>query len=124
MRNTIASLLLLSLAAGCSVMKRSPEQYRTDTRDLLDTKSSKIRSCYDEFLAKTPDANGTVVVDFLVEKKTGTITDIQVNAEETKAPASLQTCVTKSIEGLVLTPVDRRDGDAKFSWTFKAPTEG
>jgi hypothetical protein len=121
MRKTIVSLMLVSLAAGCSYIKRGEDQYRTDTRALLETRNSSLKSCYDAHLAAHPGESGTVAVTFTVGKKSGEVTDIAVDEEASKAPEALKACVTKSLEGLVLKPEDRRNGLATFTWTFKAP---
>ncbi len=125
MRKTIASLILASVAitSGCSFIARGEDQYRTDTRAVLETKNSDIRACYDKELAGNPGLNGDVVVQFTVEKKTGTITNVAA-AEGSTAPDSLQTCVVTALEGLVLTPEDRRDGQATFTYTFSGPAAG
>lgn len=121
MRTLIATTLLLATAsAGCSFMARGEDQYRNDTRSLLETRSSNVRSCYDQHLASNPEASGTVVLNFTVEKKTGELTNINVDPD-TSAPEPLQQCVVQAVEGLRLTPEDRRDGEATFTWVFRAP---
>ena len=123
MRKTIVSLSLLSLlgTAACTFIARGEDQYRTDTRAVLETKNSEIRGCYDSALASNPAQSGKVVVNFTVEKKTGKLTNIAVDPNETTAPESLQNCVVSALEGLVLTPEDRRDGQATFTWAFSGP---
>lgn len=125
MRKTIASLILASVAltSGCSFIARGEDQYRTDTRALLETKNSDIRACYDRELANNPGLNGDVVVQFTVEKKTGTISNVSA-AEGSTAPESLQSCVVAALDGLQLTPEDRRDGQATFTYTFTGPAAG
>ena len=72
--------VLLSLGAfalaGCSgsFYARSPDDYRTATRALLESRESSFKQCYEGVLASTPDAAGTVAVSFVVEEKTGKIT--------------------------------------------------
>ncbi len=63
------------------------------------------------------------MVNFTVEKKTGTIANVTA-AEGSTAPDSLQTCVVTALEGLQLTPEDRRDGQATFTYTFSGPAAG
>ena len=120
MRRNIVILTLLGAVAGCSFIARGEDQYRTDTRTLLETRNAQIKGCYDQHLAGNPNASGNVIVDFTVEKKTGTITNVTVN-EASTAPAPLQDCVVQALEGLQLTPEDRRDGQATFTYTFTAP---
>jgi len=119
MRNTIAALTVLAALVGCSHIARDETQYREDTQSLLQTRSAQVKSCYDSLLATDPSVGGVVTVSFVVEKKSGTVTNVAVVPEETKAPGSLQTCVTRALDGLVLTPEDRHAGEATFSWSFK-----
>lgn len=125
MRKTISSMILASVALsmGCSFIARGEDQYRTDTRTLLETRNADIRSCYDNELANNPALSGDVVVNFTVEKKTGTIMNATA-AEGSTAPESLQTCVVTAVDGLALTPEDRRDGSATFTYTFTGPSAG
>ncbi len=125
MRKTISSMILASVALsmGCSFIARGEDQYRTDTRALLETRNADVRSCYDKELANNPALSGDVVVNFTVEKKTGTIMNATA-AEGSTAPESLQACVVSAVDGLQLTPEDRRDGSATFTYTFTGPAAG
>ena len=119
------SLLLVAatsvLAAGCSFAARSPEMYRDDTKAVLETKNNDIRACYDGVLKGTPNAAGKVTVKFNVETEAGKFTNIAVDKPNTTAPAEVADCVTKSINGLGVSPPDKREGEATFVWEF-APT--
>jgi hypothetical protein len=120
-------LLLLSTAAvaasiGCGPAARTPEQYRDDTKSVLDTKSNDIRACYDGVLATQPGVQGRVTVKFDVEPEGGKIINVAVDPSGTTAPAPLADCVTKSIAGLGITPPDKMKGEGKFTWEFTAPT--
>ena len=116
--------LIAVFAAGCTFIARGPEQYRDDTRALLETKTGSIQACYDEALKQDPSLSGKVTVHFTVEKKTGTIKDVEVDKERTTAPSSLASCVARAIDGLQLTPEDQRDGVATFTWDFRPKTAG
>lgn len=118
MRNAIASLLVLSMA-GCSFIARSEEDYKTDTRKLLSSKDGEIKACYDAQLATNPAQSGKVVVKFTVEKKTGKITNVAADPDQSTAPEGLQGCITSALDGLALKPEDRRDGEATFTWVFQ-----
>ena len=119
---TLSALFLAASAVvpGCTCLARDAETYRADTRTLVETKSSAIKSCYDAALVANPVLDGQVTVKFKVEKKTGKILDAQVDKEQTQAPDSLSECIVRAVDGLVLDPVDQRDGLATFRWTFKA----
>jgi hypothetical protein len=113
-----SSLVVLLGASACTFYARGPEDYRKDTRALLETRSAQINTCYDAAKAKDPSARGTVVVRFQVAKDTGAITDPKVLPEST-APAALGQCIVDAIKDLRLEPSDKRVGDATFVWEFK-----
>jgi len=108
----------VTLLNACQFYARGPEKYRMATRELVETRSAQIQGCYEEILKKTPDAAGTVVIQFNVMPKTGAVESAAVLPEST-APADLSQCVVKALEGLVLNPPDERQGEATFSWTFE-----
>ena len=121
MQRRLALTLVLcasTLASGCIL--RSTEDYTRDVRDLLSTKSTTIRSCYDEQLANDGSLSGETVVTFKVAKKTGTISDVAVDPSST-APDALNQCVANAINGLALDPGDMAPADATYRWAFKAP---
>ena len=103
---------------GCAA--RSAEMYRDDTRKLLETKNDAIRACYDAELQKDRTALGKVVVRFKVSSDDGAITDAKVDEAQSSGTKSLGECVVKAIDGLKLDQPDERDGDATFTWEFKA----
>jgi hypothetical protein len=120
MRASIVTALFVVTAAssGCSFHARSPEDYRKDTRALLETKGAELKACYDAALTKDPKVSGSVIVHFTVQSETGTVKDAKVDAASS-APAELSQCVVNAIQGLTLNPPDARDGDATYSWEFQ-----
>ena len=109
------------MSAACSVRARGPETYKNDTRTVLEAKNSAVVGCYDTALAANPSQSGNVVVTFVVEKKTGAITNVSADPNQSTAPEALQQCVVTALEGLTLDPADQREGQATFTWTFAAP---
>ncbi|WAS98605.1 hypothetical protein [Nannocystis punicea] len=116
----LSSLFVAAMAVGCSGVKRDAETYRADTRSLLETKNSAVKACYDQQLVDDQSVSGEVLVRFKVEKKTGRLFEVAVDPAGTQAPESLQNCIVRAIDGLVLDPVDRREGVASYKYTFKA----
>jgi len=110
------------LASGCQFHARDADGYRKATRELLETRSANIQSCYDAALKGDAKVGGLVVVKFKVEAETGKLVDAKVVSEQTTAPAALGECVVKAIADLVLDPPDAREGDATFQWSFEAKT--
>jgi hypothetical protein len=96
-----------------------PEQYKADTRALLETRNGDIKACYDAALAQDQSLSGKVVVHFMVEAETGMVKEAAVLPEST-APESLSSCIVNAISGLTLDPPDVNDGDATFMWEFQA----
>ena len=111
--------LFLGLLAGCSFHARDADSYRKATRELLETRNPDIKGCYDAELKQNPAAAGTVLVKFNVQKESGKLINIAVAEGSSSAPASLQQCVVKAIDGLALDPPDEREGDATFQWEFQ-----
>ncbi|MCB9567602.1 MAG: AgmX/PglI C-terminal domain-containing protein [Myxococcales bacterium] len=123
MRNIIlytAFVAASSVLPGCSCVARNADTYRADTRSLVETRNDAIKRCYDVALTTDPNLSGDVVVNFVVEKKTGKIMNTAIDTGKTTAPESLGTCIVEAIDGLTLDPVDQREGQATFRWTFKA----
>ena len=110
----------LALAA-CSGSARSAEAYRDDTAALLETTNEAVRGCYDTVLKTHAGAQGTVAVRFVVGQKTGRIQNVRVDPSGTTAPKPVRDCVIAHIDGLELMPADANDGEASFTWVFKAP---
>ena len=111
---------LFAFASGCEFHARSADDYRKDTRALLEGRNGDIKSCYDAELKKDPKVGGKVVVKFTVKKETGAIEGAKVVEKKTDAPASLSQCVVNALNGLELDPPDERDGNAQFQWEFQA----
>ena len=115
-------ILLSAILPGCTCIARDVETYKKDTRSVLETKNDSIKSCYDAALAANPAQSGNVVVTFIVEKKTGAISNVAADPNKSTAPEGLQQCVVTALEGLVLDPADQREGQATFTWTFSGPS--
>jgi hypothetical protein len=109
----IANIILLSAAfvTTTACIARGPEDYRTVTRELVDTRKSDIESCF-------AGGEGKVVVDFTVEKKSGKITNPKVDTAKSTASAEAGECIVKAITGLGIERPDMRDGAANFTWTL------
>jgi hypothetical protein len=123
MAKTFVKLGLVALFAsvtGCQFYARSPEDYRDATQKVLDTKAADIKACYDAALKGQKDLQGKVSVQFTVEAETGKIKDVKVDPAGTTAPETLSSCVTTSLNGLVLQPPDKRDGQATWVYDFTA----
>lgn len=113
------ALSVLGAAAGCEFHARSPEDYRSVTRSLIETRTSQIQSCYDDALKTNKEAKGTVTVHFFVQEDSGALDKIEALPSST-APEALQQCVVTALQGLILQPPDARKGDATFSFEFSA----
>ena len=64
--------MALAVVSACGTT-RSPAQYREDTHSLLYKSSTRLEACYAKALASNPNVNGTIVVHFVVEPRTGNI---------------------------------------------------
>jgi hypothetical protein len=117
----VVGAALLSFSTGCGVAARSPDMYRDDTKTVLEKKNEDIRACYDGVLKATPNAGGKVTVKFTVETETGKISGVTVDKAATTAPEPVAACVTKTIEGLALTPADVNKGEGTWTYDFSPP---
>lgn len=120
----IAKLAGLTVIAGaiaaCGGTARNMATYRADTQQLLTSRDDQIQQCYDGALQGDATLAGTVTVKFTVAKKTGAITNASVDPTQTTAPKALSDCVLQAIDGLVLSPPDKNEGQATFTFDFKA----
>jgi len=110
---------LIASAAACGGTARGLEAYRDDTSKLLETRNAQLQHCYSDALKTDAKLSGTVTVQFVVEKKTGTVTQPSVDQSKSTAPPVLGDCVVKAIDGLTLAPPDRNEGRATFVYEFK-----
>jgi hypothetical protein len=108
---------LVPAVGACQFHARSAEEYRRETRALIDARSTEIKNCYSDLLTVDPHAAGTVVARFTVVEKTGAVEQVEILPEST-APDRLKQCVNLSLYGLTLAPPDARQGRATFVWTF------
>ena len=114
----LAIIAPLLLSVGCTFYARSPEDYRTHTRELLDTRNADVKDCYDVALQTNETVSGNVVVNFTVEKKTGKIMNPTVDDKKSTASAEVASCVVGKIDGLTLSEPDMCDGAATFTWVY------
>lgn len=123
---TAARLPFLAAVAGCSLVvgcghgvTRDQAGYRDATREVVTAHNAQVKSCYDAALAQQPTLAGRVVLSFKVQAETGKVVDPQVDKAATTAPDSLSQCVVQAVQGVSLTPPDKNEGHASFSWEFK-----
>jgi hypothetical protein len=106
-------------AQGCAL--RDARTFVSDTQSVTAPKQEVIRACHTQALKSNPSAAGLVVVNFTWEKDTGKMTNLVVVPGQTTAPAELQTCVTKNLEGLLLQPPDKQTATITWSYDFTVP---
>jgi hypothetical protein len=118
MKNLIlVSVLAVSSLAGCAY--RSPEMWRDDVSKVLATKQADMKACYDGVLKTTPTAGGKVAIAFEVETEGGKIQNVTVEKAKSTAPDAVQDCVKKNVEGLVISPPDKRLGQGTAEFDFQ-----
>ncbi|MEO7731194.1 MAG: hypothetical protein ABIY55_09500 [Kofleriaceae bacterium] len=116
--NLVAASALLA-GSGCAGTARGPDAYREDSSQLLQTRSGQLARCYEAALKTDGTLNGTVTVQFVVEKHTGALAHAAVDPARSSAPAALGQCVLTAVSGLALQPPDRNEGQATFVYEFK-----
>lgn len=107
------------LATAACATTRSPQVYRADTQKLLDTRTGQLTTCYEEALKKNPELGGVVAVRFVIEKKTGTFTQVGIDPATSQTTEPLTVCVLTAIEGLKLEPPDGNEGRASFVYVLR-----
>lgn len=105
-------------ASACAGTVRSRDVYRNETQKLLETRTDRLKSCYSEALKTDAQAAGSVTVHFVVEKKTGAVTNAKVDPDKSTAPEALVHCLLDAIAGLRLDPPDANEGQATFTYDF------
>ena len=104
----------LAAMTGCSVAVRDANTYRDDVAKLMATKDGDVKACYDTALKANKALAGKVTVHFTVEHKTGVFKDVKTDGD-----ATLGTCVSNALNGLVLQPPDDgHAGDATYVYEF------
>jgi hypothetical protein len=88
---------------------------------VLATKSADIKACYDQFLQGQPGAGGKVTVNFEIETDQGKIQNVSIDKANTTAPDPLGDCVKKNIDGLIVSPPDKKVGQATYVYEFSQP---
>ena len=117
----LISTFAVSLVAGCGgAVTRTQAQWTEDTYKLLETQNEAIQKCYNTELKKNPQLAGTVVLDFHVDNKTGRFKRVKIDKKKTTAGDPVRKCVTQVVQDLKLSPGDVNDGQANFTWEFKA----
>lgn len=113
----VSAVLALSSLAGCAY--RSPEMWRDDFNKVAATKHADMKACYDGVLKASPTAGGKVAIAFEVETEGGKVQNVTVEKAKSTAPEPVQECVRKNIEGLVISPPDKRLGQGTAEFDFQ-----
>jgi hypothetical protein len=117
--STLAPFSAFVFIAACSAHVRSPETYRDDTQQVLETRNARVKRCYDQALAADPTVSGVVTVRFVVEKQTGAFTKATIDPAKSTAKEPLVLCVLDAVNGLRLEPPDKHEGQATFVYELR-----
>lgn len=119
-RASLGALALVSTfaAVGCGGFARTPDQYSDDTYKILAAQSEPIRACYNRVLKGNPRLDGNVTVNFVVDNESGRFRKVRIDNARTTAPESVRRCVLDVMHDLKLTPADKNEGRATFTWEF------
>ena len=114
----VTALALASLIGVTGCAYRDAKMWSDDVNKAVQPKQPDIKACYDSVLKTTPGAGGKVAVAFEVETDQGKFTNITVDKAKTTAPAPVQECVTKNLQGLAVSPPDKRLGQGTMEFDF------
>lgn len=116
--NRCLPLLAVLPALACTVLMRDPDYYHYDVMKALEPREEALKVCYDQVLESDDRAAGTVFAVFTVEKKTGSIKQVEVLGDKTTAPPALVQCATAQLAGLTIEAPDAQDAVAEYQWDF------
>ena len=119
MHAIVVTCAIAATLQGCAL--RDARTFVSDTQSVTAPKQEDIRACHTQTLKSNAAAAGLVVVNFSWEKDTGKMTNLVVVPGQTTAPAELQACVTKNLEGLALQPPDKQTASMTWSYDFTIP---
>ena len=97
MKNTVIHTLLGFVALTCASPVEAAEGQldKAQIREVIQAQLPGIRACYNQALAKDPEASGKIVIEFTIGEQ-GTVTHSAV-AESDMKDASVPTCVSSVI---------------------------
>lgn len=115
-----ATLAVLAVSSiGCGGYARTTEQYSSDTYKLLEAQNEPLKQCYVKTLRSNPKLAGTVTVSFTVDNDTGRVRKAKIDQGRSTAGEPIRKCVLDVLQDLKLTPPDKNEGRAQFTWDFK-----
>lgn len=112
----LTAAVALSAVAGCAY--RDAKMWNDDVQKAVQPKQPDITSCYNNVLKTNPTAAGKVAVAFEVETDQGKFQNITVDKSKTTAPEPVQQCVTNAMQGLAVSPPDKRLGQGTMEFDF------
>jgi hypothetical protein len=112
----ITASLALASVTGCAY--RDAKMFSDDVNKAVAPKQPDMKACYDGVLKSNPTAAGKVSVAFEIETEEGKFTNITVDKSKTTAPEPVQECVTKNLQGLAISPPDKKLGQGSMEFDF------
>ena len=112
----LTAAVALASVTGCAY--RDAKMFSDDVQKAVQPKQPDMRACYEGVLRSNPNASGTVAVAFEIETEEGRFTNVTVDQSKTTAPEPVQECVTKNLQGLAISPPDKKLGQGTMEFTF------
>ena len=113
---------IATTATGCAY--RDAKMWNDDIQKVVEPKKPDMKACYDGVLRSDPKAAGKVAIAFEVETDGGKLQNVTVDKAKTTAPAPVQECVTKNLQGLSVNPPDKRLGQGTIEFDFQPGAPG
>lgn len=114
-RGGLCLIVAACLFAGCSTTlnKKVPNDIRTQMKRL----QPEFLDCYAEALERQGELEGTMTLTYLVDDKTGTVSNIAVTRSEIK-DKDLEQCVVEQAKGIEIEPAPNRPVRVNYPIAF------
>lgn len=111
----LTTVAAVGLLAGCSTTL-SPKVHR-NIQAQITKQQPGFAECYFEALKQNEDLEGTMTLAFVVDNKTGAITDVAIARSQLK-DEQLEQCVVKRAKGITIKPMPSKPVRVNYPIAF------
>ena len=112
---TLITIAVAGLLAGCSSTLNP--QVHGNIQAQIKKQQPSFAECYSEALKQDEELEGTMTLAFVVDNKTGAITDVAIARSQLK-DEQLEQCVVKRAEGITVKPMPSKPVRVNYPITF------
>ena len=114
-RGTLIAVAAAGLLAGCS-STLNPQVHRS-IQAQIKKQQPAFADCYSEALKQNEELAGTMTLAFVVDNKTGAITDVAIARSQIE-DEQLQQCVVKRAKGITIKPMPSKPVRVNYPIAF------